>query len=93
MLRSNDNCYVSGWGISKYNYGVNPTKEKLKYLRVSVVPAANCKTSITDNDEFVQTMEPDSNGYYPIICAEGHKDTEGRMSNTCGGDSGKLNSY
>ena len=41
------------------------------------------ENKIAYTDLFVQEMQPDSRGYYPIICAEG---TEG---NTCGADSGK----
>ena len=87
MLQSNHRCYVSGWGMSNHNRA-NPTEEKLKYMRVSVVPATECKNLITKADEFIQKMKPDRNGFYPIICAKGHIDREGRMSNTCPGDSG-----
>ena len=47
-----------------------------------------CKQRITEADNFVQNMEPDKDGNYPIICALGYEDDQGRMSNTCGGDSG-----
>ena len=88
MLNDNQNCYVSGWGKTKNDKGSLGISENLKYGRVQVVDPEECKQRITEADNFVQNMEPDKDGNYPIICALGYEDDQGRMSNTCGGDSG-----
>ena len=81
MVQNNENCYVSGWGLYGHNRN-HATKEKLKFIRVTVVPPEKCK-DLMPGDDFIYEMKPDENNNYPIICAQGH------MGNTCKGDSGK----
>ena len=92
MLKDNQNCYVSGWGKTKDDKGSLGISENLKYGRVTVVDPEKCKELVTSTDHFVQNMEPDKDGNYPIICALGYEDGQGRMSNTCEGDSGMFES-